>query len=270
MNIKELGPVAARAIIYGGPYSNLAALAALRDQAAISGVPPDAMICTGDVVAYGADPMATVDLFQSLGGTGIAGNCEKQLAVSAADCGCGFAPGSTCEVLSRGWYPFADQAMTDSTRAFFANLPDIITFTQNHQRFAVIHGGVTDISRFIWPGDAEAVFAAEIAAIQSEVGPINGVIAGHCGMAFERQIGTVRWINAGVIGMPPHDGSPDTEYVVLENGQATIMRLPYDAQLSAHRMRAVGLCQGYDRALITGYWPSEAILPPSMRLGLTA
>ena len=270
MNIKDLGQVASELILYGRPYSNLAALDALYKIASDMNVPPEAMICTGDVVAYGADPVKTVELFRSRGGIGIAGNCEKQLAANAGDCGCGFDAGSTCDVLSRGWYPYADKAITPEIRTFFASLPDVIVFTQNKRQYAVIHGGMTDISRFVWPDVQEAVFAAEIKAIQDAVGPIDGVISGHSGIAFERVVNGVHWVNAGVIGMPEHDGSPDTRYVVLKNGQASIKKLSYDFVGSATRMNDVGLTQGYDRALICGYWPSEAILPLSMRLGKTA
>ena len=39
-------------LVFGGPYSNLRALAALRQRADELGIPPSHSICTGDVVAY--------------------------------------------------------------------------------------------------------------------------------------------------------------------------------------------------------------------------
>ncbi|MGC9271648.1 MAG: radical SAM protein, partial [Acidiphilium sp.] len=46
------GPV----LIFGGNYSNLQASIALLDAARAHGIAPDHIICTGDIIAYGADP----------------------------------------------------------------------------------------------------------------------------------------------------------------------------------------------------------------------
>jgi len=50
------GPV----MVLGGPYSNLEATRAALAEAARLKIPRERIICTGDVVAYGADPAATV------------------------------------------------------------------------------------------------------------------------------------------------------------------------------------------------------------------
>ena len=46
------GPV----LCFGGPYSNLQATQALFAEARRLGVPPGRIVCTGDVLAYCADP----------------------------------------------------------------------------------------------------------------------------------------------------------------------------------------------------------------------
>jgi hypothetical protein len=74
------------AIIFGGPYGNLEATHALLDEAARLGIPPGRIVCTGDVVAYGADPAASVDLVRAAGIHVVMGNCEESLASAAAMC----------------------------------------------------------------------------------------------------------------------------------------------------------------------------------------
>ena len=148
--------------------------------------------------------------------------------------------------------------------------PDIVTFAQAWRRFAVIHGGLTDISRFLWPSSPEAAFHQEIDLVDDAVGPVDVVIAGHCGLAFRRRIGAVDWINAGVIGMPPNDGRSQTRFVLLEKGQAQICRLDYDAVAARAAMEGAGLVQGYHAGLTTGYWPSEEVLPPDLRRAAVA
>ena len=75
-----------------------------------------------------------------------------------------------------------------------------------------------------------------------------------------------RWINAGVIGMPPHKGSPQTQYAILDAGVVRFFDLSYDHDAASDDMRCQGLPSGYADALQTGYWPSEDVLPPELRV----
>jgi hypothetical protein len=70
--------------------------------------------------------------------------------------------------------------------------------------------------------------------------------------------------------MPEHDGRQETRFVMLRDGNAEIRELSYDAHAAFVAMQAVGLRQGYDRALLSGYWPSEDVLPQELRLGSLA
>lgn len=265
MIVHDLGQLEGPILLFGGPYSNLHALISLRDEAQKLGIPASNMICTGDVVAYCGSPNETIAMIRDLGCSVVAGNCEKQLGDGRDDCGCGFEEGSTCDILSAGWYAYANRLIDEADRAWMRGLPDVVTFTHEGRRYAVVHGGLTDVSRFIWVSSAEDAIEAEIAEITRTVGDIDGVIAGHSGVAFQRQISEATWINAGVIGMPPHAGSPETQFVVLECGQTHIRALRYDCQGAHSAMLSAGLTQGYHTALLSGYWPSEDVLPPELR-----
>ncbi|WP_162933025.1 metallophosphoesterase [Roseovarius sp. EL26] len=270
MVIRDLGQQNDPLLLFGGPYSNLQALTALRKQAEKQAISSDRMICTGDVVAYCSAPHETVKMIRDLGCPIVAGNCEKQLAARQDNCGCGFDAGSTCDLLSAGWYAHANLAVTDDDRVWMRNLPDIVVFTHFGRRFAVIHGGVSEISRFIWPVSVEEVFEQEVAQVQAIVGLVNGIIAGHSGIAFLRHVAGVEWINAGVIGMPANAGVATTQYITMCEGQAQIHALNYDHQAEQKAMRAAGLTQGYHDALVSGYWPSEDVLPSDLRRAVTA
>lgn len=265
--VKDLGRISGDILVYGGPYSNLEATGALFDEADRLGIARAQRLCTGDVAAYCADPVATAEIVFERGGPVVAGNCERQLAAGADECGCGFESGSACDLLSRGWYPHARAAFSarGDLRAGFAACPDLITFRHGQRRVAAVHGGLTDIARFIWPTSADAVFDEEIAAIERAVGGVDVVLAGHSGVAFARWIGGTLWLNAGVIGLPRNDGSPDTRFAILGETGHRIVHLRYDHGQAASKMRAAGLVQGYEATLETGYWPSEDILPLDLR-----
>ncbi len=263
--VHDLGVLDGDLLLFGGPYSNLQACQALMAWAESAKIPPSHRICTGDIIAYGGDPRAALDLIRTLGGPVVAGNCEVLLAKNAEDCGCGFDAGSTCAVLSRDWYAHARTQVTDADRDWFRGLPRRLTFWHANKRYAVIHGGAGDVSRFLWPVSSDDDFWHEISLLQEEVGRIDGVIAGHCGIGFVRNIDGIQWINAGVIGMPPNDGAPETGFAVLSNGEVRSECLSYDVEAAVAAMTAAGLTQGYEQSLKTGYWPSEEVLPRAMR-----
>ena len=264
VKITDLGDFDGPVLIFGGPHSNLQAFEALCDAAEQMEIPAERMICTGDVVAYCADAEATVRAVRALGCTVVAGNCEKQLAKGSDDCACGFDDNSQCSILARGWYAHALNQVSENSRDWMASCPDIAVFTKGGRRYAVIHGGVTDISRFIWPVSDEAVFIEEIEAVEALVGSVDGIIAGHSGIPFVDFVGRKLWINAGAIGMPPNDGMAETRFVVLDD-EPDIYSLSYDFNTARQAMEKAGLTQGYHAALSTGFWPSEDTLPSVMR-----
>lgn len=264
--VTDLGELIGDVLLFGGVYSNLQALEALRAEARARDIPTRNMVCTGDLAGYCADTAMVLEYMgEGSCGTFIAGNVEKQLATGAEDCGCGFAEDSQCDLASRRWFAEASRQITPEAAASLSQTPDIVVFAQSGRRYAVIHGGLKDISRFIWPSSPDAVFEEEFAAIEAEVGQVDGVIAGHCGIPFERDINGKAWINAGVIGMPPHDGRTQTRFAILSEDGVRFYSLDYDFEQAARRMEDVGLMQGYEKALRSGIWPSEDILPVELR-----
>ena len=260
MQYQDFGQLDGPIVLFGGPYSNLSALRALIDV-----IGDRAAICTGDVVGYCAEPNETTSLYTEQSFFGIAGNCERELVAGTEDCGCGFEKGSTCNALSAAWWGWLAKVASIDTISQLAGLPDIATFAHAGKRYAVIHGGATSINRFIWPSSEIDVFQEEFDAVEAVVGSVDGVIAGHSGIAFQRVINGKQWINAGAIGMPPHDARPETRYAILENGDVVFHRLEYDAEGTRRAMESAGLTQGYHETLTSGIWPSEDVLPAALR-----
>lgn len=248
-------------LVFGGPYSNLQATLAMRDEADRLGIAAHNVICTGDVVAYAAEPEETVNAIRAWGVHVIAGNCEEQLADGAEDCGCGFEEGSVCDVLSRGWYPYAAAHISESSRQWMRGLARSMTFRYGGKRFHVLHGGGRQTNRFIFESD-DAAMAQEVRALDADV-----VLAGHAGIPFIARTGRATWVNAGVIGIPANDGTPDVWYAIVQaeavHVRISLRRLSYDYISAAAAMRRAGHANGYARAIVTGIWPSHDILPPA-------
>ncbi|MEZ5852127.1 MAG: metallophosphoesterase family protein [Hyphomicrobiaceae bacterium] len=246
-------------LVFGGPYSNLKATEAMRVRAAELGIPPERVVCTGDVVAYCAEPEETARLVADWGCHVIQGNCEQQLAEGATDCACNFEEGSSCDLLAKGWYPFANGRLSDAMRAWMGGLPETLRFSAGGLTFRVVHGGVGLVNRWVF-GSQKDVLGEEVANAGSDV-----VIAGHCGLPFVSKVRGRVWFNPGVIGMPANDGGPHVWYGLITQDEGGVVlsthRLTYDHTWAAANMRRFGYANGYARSLVTGLWPSLDILP---------
>jgi predicted phosphodiesterase len=247
-------------MVFGGPYSNLEATQAVLDEATRLSISADRIICTGDVVAYGADAVATVDLVRDRVGHVVMGNCEQSLAAGSDDCGCGFPTGSSCERLSAAWFAHASRELNADARAWMADLPRRINLELGGCRLAVIHGGVNIINRFIFSSTATAIKIGELRTTGAD-----GIVAGHCGLPFTQVINGQLWHNAGVIGMPPNDGTPRVWFSLLsvEADRIVIEHRPlnYDYTAAAAKIRGARLPEEYAASLETGLWTTCDVLP---------
>jgi predicted phosphodiesterase len=265
MFIKDLGELQGPVLVFGGIYSNIHALNALLDAAQVHDIKPANMICTGDVVAYCSEAKQVVDRMRELDIPTVQGNCEVQLAQDADDCGCGFEEGSTCSLLSRSWYAHAKSTLNAEDKRWMGALPSRLVFTHHGKRYGVVHGGATDISKFIWPVTDVVEIKREINVLEGEVGSIDVALSGHSGIPMQAKSNDHFWTNSGAIGMPANNGRRHTSYVILQGDDVEFHSLEYDAQGAHDAMVQAGLAQGYHEALLTGYWPSEETLPQIMR-----
>ena len=258
--VRMNGPV----LVFGGPYSNLEATRAVLAEARRRAIPRERVICTGDIVAYAADAVATTAAVREAGIWAVMGNCEESLAAGAEDCACGYAEGSACDRLASEWYAHAHRTLDAESRRWMGALPRRLVIEVGGRRLAVIHGGVRQINRFVFASTPEPVKRREIA------GPAtDGVIAGHSGIPFTEVVAGKLWHNAGAIGMPANDGTPRVWFSLLVPAPDGLRiehhALAYDHRSAARKMRAAGLPAGYADALETGLWPSLDVLPPAER-----
>lgn len=265
MKVADLGTLRGPVLAWGGALGNFAALGALLRDATRQGLPAARVISTGDIAGMCAQSATCVAAVRAFGGPVVAGNIERQLAAGASEPGAGYPEGGRLAAAARGWWAQAMGEIDRPARDWMEALPDMAVFAHEGRRWAVVHGGYTDPARWLWPASPKAAFEREITALTAAAGPVNGVIAGHSGVAFEREIDGVSWVNVGAIGMPPDDGRRMGRYVRLDADGARILRLDYDPAPTFAAMVAAGLTQGWDLALMSGRWPGAEILPASMR-----
>ena len=255
----DLGQLQGRVLIFGGPYGNLAASAAMRRRARELDVDAANVICTGDLVAYCAEPAQTVDLICDWGIHVVMGNCEEALAFGGSDCGCGFDDESACSALAVTWYRYADRHINEQQRQWMKSLPRRIDFEIAGVRLGVVHGSPASINEFVFAsGDRRAKLA------QARLAGVDAIVGGHSGIPFGQSAGDRYWLNAGVIGMPANDGGRHGWYLLIEARTQGLYcswhRLDYDFESSRRSTVAAGMTE-YGEALASGIWPSQDILP---------
>lgn len=264
MNEMDIGTLDGPVLVFGGPYSNLQATVAMKVEADRLGIPNERVICTGDVVAYAADPAATTDAIMDWGIRTVMGNCEESFGAEADDCGCGFEEGTACDVMSRQWYAYANACLTPAQRAWMRSLPRRITFQLARRKFAAIHGSVASINEFVFEKSNDTVKREGLDALG-----VDAVIGGHSGVPFAQVLDGRLWLNAGVIGMPANDATVRVWYALLTPADGGIdvgiHALDYDHAGAARAMRAHRLPEGYASCLETGLWPNMDVMPPAER-----
>lgn len=254
-------------LVFGGPYSNLQATERLVEEADRLRIPPERIICTGDVVAYCGHPEETTAAIRAWGIHVVQGNCEEQLASGAGDCGCGFDEGSACDRLAKSWYDFADRRLSSESRRWMGRLPRVLDLEIGGVSTRVVHGGVGRINRFL--------FESQMSELDEEhrASGARLVIAGHCGLPFLRRFEHGAWFNPGVIGIPANDGTPRVWYGLIEpveGSAAAALRvsmhaLTYDHEAAARAVEQAGCAHPYGQALLDGLWPSLDVLPAEER-----
>ena len=239
-------------MLFGGPYSNLEATRAVLAEAQRRAIPAERIICTGDIVAYCGDPVATLELVRKSNIHVVMGDDDEQLAQSADD----------FDRLPGAWSAaaYADTRISAEDRHWLAALPHRIELRIAGLDFSIVHGAPDEISRFIFASTPALAKKREL-----ERATTDGIIAGHCGLPFTQVIDGRLWHNPGVVGMPAHDGTPRVWFSILtpiEDGiEIAHHALAYDHASAATAMRRAGLPAEYEAALRTGIWPSCDVLP---------
>lgn len=259
---QHLGSLEGPLLIFGGIYSNLQALKALKATADSLHLHPSNIICTGDIVAYCANPEACINLVREWGIHCIAGNVELQLIEEAEDCGCNFESNTNCDLFSRTWYPYTKAQISASSLEWLRTLPQFLQFQYAHREVLVVHGSYEETAQFIFKSTPWAIKEQQFNLAGAEV-----ILAGHCGLPFMEEEAGKLWLNAGVIGMPANDASTQVWYLTLQSFAQQLLptfhSLEYDYETAAANLEEAKLPKAYAHTLRTGIWDNCDILPPT-------
>jgi len=254
----------ARIAVFGGVYSNHVALAAAIHDARERGV--DAIVCLGDLGAFGPSPDKTVDLLRSEAIPVVRGNYDDSLAKGLDDCQCGYTDPRD-NYYARLSYQYTFSGTSPHHRAWMGTLPESLRFDLGGLRVLAFHGSPRRTNEFLWESGTPTHFLERFAQdYHADV-----LLGTHTGIHWQRRLGPDRWyVNAGALGRPANDGCLDVCYALLETkaGRLDVSFVPvrYDVGALADEMRDERLPDEFIETIQTGWWTTcLEVLPAKER-----
>ena len=222
------------------------------NRAALDALPGtyDALLCTGDLVDYGAEPEPILRFVREHARAVVQGNHDYAVA-TGADCQCSalFRPASvaTRQVLRRRLKP------ADLT--YLATLPTSARLTLGGQRIALFHATPRDPRfRYLLATALPAEWERELDGIDADL-----VLLGHTHRPVVFKVGRVTVANAGSLGLPT-DGDPRASYAVIEDGEVRLQRFAYAVEQAVRAVEGAfdpGTAAFLTHILRTGTPPSR-------------
>lgn len=210
-----------RVLIISDVHANLAALRALPEA--------DAVVCAGDVVGFGPDCGAVIDLLQAGGAACVRGDEDDAIARAAAHP----APLPLAHAADEMRRRTASLLGAKQLR-WLKSLPPELEVTFDGVRIGITHAYPGDYTRYIKPTEDE------ISRIGRAFPHCDVVVVGHTHRQGSWQ-GRCLIVNPGSVGFPQRAGY--ASYAMLENGNVTFGQARYDPTETLDALRKLDLSE---------------------------
>lgn len=214
-------------------HGNLPALAAVLDE--LASVQPDYIVLGGDIVS-GPLPAQTLTRLRAAGAQVLAirGNADREV-VAAFD-GQPLTQHLPAEVHAlTNW---TAQQLRKEQRDFLASLPAQLTMSiEGLGDVLFCHATPHSDEVIFTPHTSQERLQMLFQGLEQQI-----VVCGHTHMQFELQVGNVRVLNAGSVGMPYAD-QPGAYWLLLEAGRYEFRTTTYDLEAAAQAVRGSGYPQ---------------------------
>ncbi|MDB5318800.1 MAG: Metallophosphoesterase [Phycisphaerales bacterium] len=257
-----------RVALFGGVYNNHFALAAAIADARRRGC--EKLFCLGDLGAFGPHPDNVFPLLIENDVETMQGNYDHSIGHDLPDCQCGYTDPAD-NYYARLSYQYTYRNTSPKWRPWLAALPKQIRFdmpAENGRPLRVLccHGSPRKTNEFLWESTTPTHLLEKFADQYSA----DIIVATHTGLPWTRRLSNDRlFVNCGVLGRPPNDGTTKVGYTILDAAGpalATYVPLEYDHHTLAAEMKAQDLPGPFIETVLTGWWTTcLEILPTKER-----
>jgi predicted phosphodiesterase len=247
-----------RVAAFGGIYSNHLALGAAIRDARERGA--DAIVCLGDLGAFGPSPDRTAEILRSGRIPVVRGNYDDSIARGLEDCQCGYTDPRDNH-YARLSYEYTLANTSPGHRRWMAGFPSSLRFVLGAEdgpgRLEVLafHGSPRRMNEFLWETTTPTHFLRGMAREHGA----RVLLGTHTGIHWSRELGEGHWyVNAGALGRPANDGRTEVWYALLEEREGALRHefvpVSYDADALADEMRDERLPEEFIETIRTGWW----------------
>jgi putative phosphoesterase len=235
-----------RVAVISDIHGNIHALQAL--WADVRAQAPEAVICLGDLVGYGAFPNEVIDFVRERDAHVLMGNYDDGVGYDRDDCGCVYKDPAD-DARGRLSLLWTRERVTPERKAYLRGLPFDRREAYAGRRVRFVHGSPRKINEYLYEDRPESVFRNVAKAADAEV-----LFFGHTHRPYRKQVERTLFVNTGSVGKPK-DGDPRAGYVLADFGarlDIQFRRVVYDVAAAARAVRESGLPVHFATLLETG------------------
>jgi len=198
---------------------------------------PDAVMCLGDLVGYGAFPNEVIDFVRSRNVPVLMGNYDDGVGYDRDDCCCVYKDPAD-DALGHQSLLWTRAHVTSERKTYLRELPFDRREVIDGRRVRYVHGSPRKINEYLYEDRPESVFRNVARAADCEV-----LFFGHTHLPYQKQVEGTLFVNTGSVGKPK-DGDPRAGYVLADFGpelRIVVRRVAYDVTAAAQAVRDSGL-----------------------------
>jgi putative phosphoesterase len=194
----------------------------------------DQILCLGDLVNYGPQPVECVAWAKELSSDAIIlqGNHDRALGLDT-DPHCSTAYAAWAAATQK----FTERMLAPELKEFLAGLQPMQRFQMGSAKCFACHASAKDpLYHYMPPNAAVTLWESEIIVAQQP----DFLFYGHTHLPMNTRFRRTLVVNPGSVGQPK-DGDPRAAYAIWEDGEIILRRVAYDVEETVRAYEGLGL-----------------------------
>ena len=237
-----------RVLILADVHANYPASAAVLDAAP----EVDEIVCLGDIVLYGPNPVETVDLIRERADRVIRGNHDEELVRFRRQSG----SQEKGDTDSFRWKQWTAEQLRDDQVDYLANLPEEFELDLDGKRVFFRHD-LPLTGPMIMPDDSDELIESRL-----DARPFDYMFVGHVHIPYLRTLGTRHLVDVGSVGQSEH-GDGRAAYALWTDGRVTFHKAAYDVERTVADLKTLPLSRPYVE-MWTEFWRHGYVDRPAL------